>query len=112
MTVLTLSDLTRPLQALRLLAADFPRLPAPCPSVSTVFPDVLALSVYDDFAAFEAWRDALNIAPEAVVHRVQSGGRTAVLKAATVYAGARVELVGYSSIPAADPARAPMAVGT
>ncbi|RSS41632.1 hypothetical protein [Streptomyces sp. WAC08241] len=103
MSGLTLADLSVPLSALRLLAVDFPHLPAPWVDVATVYPERLSLSFHDDFAAFEAWREALNIAPESVVHRVQRDGRTQVLKALMVFAGAELELTGYTSVP--DPER-------
>ncbi|MFE2303293.1 hypothetical protein ACFXAW_34445 [Streptomyces sp. NPDC059445] len=102
---LTLDDLAVPLRVLRLLAADFGRLPAPTVHVTTVWPDRLELEFHDDLAGFEAWRDTLGIAPDAVTHTTQSAGRTRVLHAHTEYAGARLALVGYGRIPA------PAAVG-
>lgn len=97
---LTLDDLTVPLRALRLLAADFGHLSAPAVSVSTIYPDRLELSFHDDLAGFEAWRDALGIPPEAVVYREQSDGRTRVLTASADRAGTVVDLVGYGDITA------------
>ncbi|MCZ0980246.1 hypothetical protein O1L60_18090 [Streptomyces diastatochromogenes] len=99
----TLADLSAPLMALRLLATEFPDLPALALDISTIYPDRLTMSVHDDHAGFEAWREALNITPESVVHDVQGGGRTRVLSARTDFAGAVVELVGYSQIPAVEP---------
>jgi hypothetical protein len=95
----TMTDLAAPLRALRLLAANHPGLPALEARVSTVYPDRLTLSVYDDPSAFEAWRAALGVLPESVTHGVQSGGRTRVLSASTEYAGACVRLVGFSEAP-------------
>ncbi|MFI2734033.1 hypothetical protein [Streptomyces sp. NPDC018711] len=99
----TLADLSAPLMALRLLATEFPDLPALALDISTIYPDRLTMSVHDDHGAFEAWREALNIAPESVVHDVQGGGRTRVLSVRTDFAGAVVELVGYSQVPAVEP---------
>ncbi|MBF6046395.1 hypothetical protein GO001_14365 [Streptomyces sp. NRRL B-1677] len=105
MSVLSLGDLRAPLVVLRLFGADLAHLPAPCVSVSTIFPDRLELSFHDDgLAGFEAWREALGMAPEAVSYHEQSAGSTRVLRAESDYAGARVELVGYAKIPAAAPA--------
>jgi hypothetical protein len=95
---LTLDDLAVPLRALRLLTVDFGHLWAPCVQVSTVYPDRLELSFHDDSAGFEAWREALGIAPDAVAHGTQSDGRTRVLKATADFAGAVLELTGYAQI--------------
>ncbi|TSB26721.1 hypothetical protein FNJ62_10530, partial [Streptomyces benahoarensis] len=62
----TLADLSVPLAALRLLAADHPALPAVEVDVTPVFPRELTLRIHDDFGAFETWRTALGISPEAV----------------------------------------------
>ncbi|MER5882591.1 hypothetical protein ABT160_02060 [Streptomyces sp. NPDC001941] len=107
-----LSELAAPLTALRVLAADFPELPAPCVGVSTVYPGLLSLSFFDDFAEFEAWREALGVDVGSVVHHVQYDGRTAVLKVRTTFAGTPVELVGYSTLPAAEPAEVVPGVGS
>lgn len=97
---LTLDDLAVPLRALRLLAADFGHLPAPSVEVSTIYPGRLKLTFFDDLSGFEAWRDALGIAPDAVTYREQSDGRTRVLKATAERAGAGVDLVGYGDVTA------------
>ncbi|MGW1116543.1 hypothetical protein ACWD5B_05455 [Streptomyces tanashiensis] len=99
----TLADLSAPLMTLRLPASEFAHLPAPRVGVSTLYPERLELTFHDDFAAFEAWREALNIAPASVVHHVQGDGRTAVLNVHTVFAGADLELTGYAKLPAAEP---------
>ncbi|MEV0987125.1 hypothetical protein [Streptomyces sp. NPDC049949] len=104
MTALLLEALDAPLRLLRLLAAEHPHMPAPGVAVSTVYPDRLELSFHQDLAGFEAWRDALGIAPERVSHHVQSP-RTRVLKAETYYAGASVLLIGFAKIPATDEER-------
>ncbi|XUM04898.1 hypothetical protein ACQ86F_17895 [Streptomyces venezuelae ATCC 10712] len=106
----TLADLSVPLLALRLLAAEFGHLPAPTVEVSTIYPERLELTFHDDFAGFEAWREALNIAPEAVVHRVQRDGRTGVLNVHVPFAGADVELTGYATVPAPEPVLAGVGV--
>ncbi|MFD8391184.1 hypothetical protein ACFV2N_18795 [Streptomyces sp. NPDC059680] len=97
---LTLDDLSVPLRAMRLLAADFGHLAAPTVGVTTIWPDRLELSFHGDLADFEAWRDALGIAPDDVTHSTQSRGRTRVLLALGEYAGATVKLVAYADMPA------------
>ncbi|MGW1160428.1 hypothetical protein ACWD48_19850 [Streptomyces sp. NPDC002519] len=92
----TIADLSRPMTLLRLLAVDHPDLPAPHANVSPHRPDVLQLSVHNDLSAFEAWREALDVDPEAVRHNLQSGDTTVVLSAFAEIADAKVELVGYS----------------
>ncbi|MFE4059868.1 hypothetical protein ACFXP3_26855 [Streptomyces sp. NPDC059096] len=99
MSAQTLHDIAAPLAALRLLAMDFPTLPAPSVDVSTVYPDRLTFSFHDGLAAFETWRAAVGIAADAVAYREQSDGRTRVLSVLADYAGARVELVGYGTRP-------------
>ncbi|MFC7964933.1 hypothetical protein [Streptomyces cinereoruber] len=112
MSALRLADLSAPLLALRLLSTEFGHLPAPHVTVSTVYPERLELTFHDDFAAFEAWREALNIAPGAVVHRVQSDGRTGVLRVHGTFAGAGLELTGYAPVPATAPVLAGSGVGS
>lgn len=104
---LTLDDLAVPLRALRRLAADFGHLAAPAVGVTTIWPDRLELSFHGDLADLEAWRDALGIAPDAVTHRTQSGGRTRVLLASGEFAGADVKLVDYADVPAPTPVGVP-----
>ncbi|MGC4981611.1 hypothetical protein ACLQ18_13360 [Streptomyces sp. DT193] len=109
--ILTLEALSAPLRALRLLAVDFPDLPAPVVHVTAIYPDRLALSVHESdggFTAFEAWRTALGIAPDAVDFHVQCNSRTGVLNAHTRYGGADIELTGYAQVP--DGARMPAVV--
>ncbi|MER6475787.1 hypothetical protein [Streptomyces filamentosus] len=101
-----LSDLTVPLTALIALEAKFSHLPAPNVDFCPVYPDRLRLSLHDDLGAFEAWREALNIDPTAVVHRVQGGGGTRVLKVHGRFAGADIELVGFTPVPALEPVAA------
>ncbi|MCM1949515.1 hypothetical protein NC315_29695 [Streptomyces sp. G2] len=99
MNARTLSDLTAPLTALIVLDTKFSHLPAPNVDFCPVYPDRLRLSLHDDLGAFEAWREALNIDPAAVVHRVQGGGGTRVLKVHGRFAGADIELVGFAPVP-------------
>ena len=99
MTARTLADLNAPLMALRLLGVEFAHLPAPHVSVSTLFPDLLDLSFHGGFAGFEAWREALGIDPEDVVHHVQGDGRTGVLDVHGAFGGARLRLTGYATVP-------------
>ncbi|WEH40588.1 hypothetical protein [Streptomyces sp. AM 2-1-1] len=105
MTAQTLTDFAAPLRLLRLLAVEHAELPAPDVALSTWFPDRLELTFHDDFAGFEAWRDALGIDPAGVSYGVQSGGRTAVLKVHTEYGGAEVHLTGFADVPTADETR-------
>lgn len=92
----TFADLSRPLALLRLLAADHAELPALDVHISPHSPDFLRLSIHNDLSAFEAWREALGIAPSSVRHNLQSGDTTTVLTAFTEIADAKAELVGYS----------------
>ncbi|MBR8643011.1 hypothetical protein KEF29_36065 [Streptomyces tuirus] len=93
---LTLDGLAVPLRALRLLAVDFSHLPAPDVHVSPIFPDRLELSFHRGLPDFEVWREAMGISPDEVVYREQGDGRTRVLKASVDFAGAALELTGYS----------------
>ncbi|MDX3226081.1 hypothetical protein [Streptomyces sp. ME19-01-6] len=97
---LAFDDLAVPLRTLRLLAADFGHLPAPTVSVSPIYPDRLELSLHSGLPGFEAWREALGVAPEDVNYHVQGDGRTRVLRTITTYEGAELELVGYGDVPA------------
>ncbi|MFJ5267105.1 hypothetical protein [Streptomyces sp. NPDC088358] len=101
--ILTLEALSAPLRALRLLSADFRGLPAPVIDLSSIYPDRLSLSLHPSnggFVAFEAWRAALGIAPNAVDFNVQCDHRTVVMTAHTEYGGADVTLTGFTEVPA------------
>ncbi|CAM5662658.1 hypothetical protein [Streptomyces purpurascens] len=100
---LTLDGLAVPLRALRLLAVDFSHLPAPDVQVSPIFPNQLQLSFHSGLPDFEVWREALGISPDTVVYREQSDGRTRVLKASADFAGAVLELTGYSDVCVPEP---------
>ncbi|GAB2993574.1 hypothetical protein GCM10023080_069850 [Streptomyces pseudoechinosporeus] len=98
--VLTLDDLAVPLRALRLLAADFGHLSAPEVRVSPIYPGRLELTFHDDLPGFEAWREALGAAPDAVTYHEQSDGRTRVLSTVVDHAGAQVHLTGFADVVA------------
>ncbi|MCX4236304.1 hypothetical protein [Streptomyces ortus] len=97
---LTLDEVAVPLRALRLLTVDFGHLPAPTVHVTTIYPERLELSFYDDLSGFEMWREALGVAPDAVTYHVQNDGRTGVLSAGVDHAGAMVHLMGYADVVA------------
>ncbi|MEV7136679.1 hypothetical protein [Streptomyces tauricus] len=97
---LTLDDLAVPLRVLRLLSVDFGHLSAPSVHVSTIYPERLELSFYDDLPGFEAWREALGVAPDAVTYRMQNDGRTGTLSASVDHAGATVHLIAYADVVA------------
>ncbi|MFG2750064.1 hypothetical protein [Streptomyces xanthophaeus] len=99
MTKLLLEALDAPLRVLRLFASEYPHLPAPAVSVSTVYPELLELSFHDNLAGFEAWREALKLDPGSVSYHVHAHSGTRVLKAETTYAGAGLCLVGFAKIP-------------
>lgn len=90
-----MEDLTGPLRTLRLLALDFPDLPAPTVLVSPLYSARLELSLHDDLGAFEPWRTALGITRDAVDFHTQTDGKTWVLEAYTHFAGATVRLIAF-----------------
>ncbi|MEU8958826.1 hypothetical protein AB0C93_31580 [Streptomyces sp. NPDC048518] len=94
----TVEELSPALMALRLLAVDFAKLPAPCVRISPIFPAVLDLSLHDDLGAFEPWRVALGIAREDIDFHTQGDGQTWVLCASIDYAGARVTLNAFGDV--------------
>ncbi|MYS24674.1 hypothetical protein GA0115240_167016 [Streptomyces sp. DvalAA-14] len=98
---LPLHALSIPLTVLRRLAEDFPHLPAPTVDVTTIYPDRLTLTFFDNLPAFEAWRAALRISCEQVTCNIQSSGRQWRLNAQTAFEGATVCLVGYADVPQA-----------
>ncbi|MGW3237130.1 hypothetical protein [Streptomyces olivaceus] len=97
-STLTLSGLAVPLQALRLLAVDFPHLPAPNVGLCPLEPAQLRLSFHSGLDVFEAWREALGVSPDTVTHALQGGGGTRVLKASASYAGASLYLIGFTDV--------------
>ncbi|WP_069627199.1 hypothetical protein [Streptomyces niveus] len=96
MNALSLADLSVPLRALRMLAVEFPGLPAVDVRVSPIHPDLLNLSLHHDLPAFEAWRYALVISPDAVAWHGDAG--TFWLEGHTTFAGARVHLTGFAKL--------------
>lgn len=100
---MTFDNLEVALRVLRLLAVDFSHLPAPDVDISPISPEELRLSFHDtscdSFAAFEQWRTALRIAADTVDYRTQGGGRTGVLKAQGVFAGAVIVLIAFADQP-------------
>jgi hypothetical protein len=66
--------------------------------VSAIYPDRLELRFHNGLSGFEAWREALNIAPEGVAYREQNRGGTHLLKATAVYAGAVLNLIGFGDV--------------
>ncbi|MFD7548539.1 hypothetical protein [Streptomyces sp. NPDC059816] len=93
-----LAGLSASLAALRVLAVDYGHLPAPDVQIGDLFPHRLELSFHggDGLAAFEAWRQALDVHPYTVSAAPHSGGegRMWALTATTRFAGAAVLLVG------------------
>ncbi|MEU6398601.1 hypothetical protein ABZ867_16725 [Streptomyces cinnamoneus] len=100
-----LSSMGSPLMALRIFEDMYRHLPAPCVSISTVYPNLLELSFYEDADGFETWCQALGIPLRKVAHSVHADGRTSVMKAVTDYSGGRVKLICFTTIPALEEAR-------
>ncbi|MFJ8332907.1 hypothetical protein [Streptomyces sp. NPDC094437] len=103
MDAVTLDDLSVALRALRLLTTDFGHLPGPDLHVSTIFPRRVELALHDSrlesMAAFEVWREALGIDPDAVKYVEQSSGCTRVLTGCGEFAGVVVELTAFATVP-------------
>ncbi|MFI8364518.1 hypothetical protein ACIGD1_30725 [Streptomyces sp. NPDC085612] len=97
---LPLSAMAAPLMTLSIFTDRHRHLPAPCVSISTVYPTLLELSFYDDPDGFEMWRQALGIRRHSVQHSVHRDGRTAVMKAETNHSGGPVKLICFTTIPA------------
>ncbi|GAA2614388.1 hypothetical protein GCM10010425_03580 [Streptomyces spororaveus] len=110
-TPMPLSSMAAPLMALRIFDDEYRHLPAPCVTISTVYPDLLELSFHDDADGFETWCQALGIRPRAVQHSVHSDGRTSVMKAVTNYSGGPVKLICFTTIPAPEGTRSRAEVG-
>ncbi|MEV7865288.1 hypothetical protein AB0P17_04085 [Streptomyces sp. NPDC088124] len=96
---LVLNDLAVPLRALRMLAVDFPDLPAVEAQMSPIYPNRLDLGLHDDLAAFEMWRTALGIPGEVVTFHQEPGGTSMWLNCRTEYAGADLHLTGFGRLP-------------
>ncbi|MFJ8567111.1 hypothetical protein [Streptomyces sp. NPDC093514] len=100
-----LSAMASPLMALRIFENMYRHLPAPCVSISTVYPNLLELSFYEDADGFETWCQVLGIPLGMVAHSVHADGRTSVMKAVTNYSGGPVKLICFTTIPASEEAR-------
>ncbi len=85
MSSLTMTDLAAPMRALRLLAADFPDLPAVNVAISRIYPGQLELACHDGFDVFETWRQALGIPLESVTYTELEEVPTRVLEASVDY---------------------------
>jgi hypothetical protein len=96
----TLAEQQTALAALTQIGAAFGDLPAPEFRVSRVYPDQVSISLHDNLADFEAWREALGMAVGAVEYRTQPGNT--VLKVVVPWGGGTVELVGYGPLPLRD----------
>ncbi|MFJ2906279.1 hypothetical protein [Streptomyces sp. NPDC087212] len=101
---MTLDGLSVALRALRLLTTDFGHLPGPDLHVNTIWPGQMELALHDSrldsLAAFEVWREALGIDPDAVTYGEQGSGCTRVLTACGEFAGATVKLTAFATAPA------------
>ncbi|MFJ8990530.1 hypothetical protein ACIRQH_09165 [Streptomyces sp. NPDC102279] len=91
---LTLAGLSVPMRALRTLAAEYGDLPTPTVGITPIFPERLDLSLHNGLGEFESWRLALDIRPEHVELREQSGD-TWTLRGTAPYAGAEIHLIAY-----------------
>ncbi|MEU6902293.1 hypothetical protein [Streptomyces virginiae] len=100
-----LAAMASPLMALRIFEGMYRHLPAPCVSISTVCPNLLELSFYEDADGFETWCQALGIPLGKVAHSVHADGHTSVMKAVTNYSGGPVKLICFTTIPASEEAR-------
>jgi hypothetical protein len=84
------------LKALAAIALAFPHLPAAGIHLSTIYPDQIDVDLHDDLSDFEAWREALDIAPDAV-ERVELPSRMTLCVVGS-FAGAEVFLHGYAPL--------------
>ncbi|AYG82805.1 hypothetical protein DWB77_04992 [Streptomyces hundungensis] len=97
----TVDDMRAPLKTLRFLVDEFPELPAADVHVSTLFPDRVELAFHDDLGAFEQWRAALAIRPDAVRFGTQGvDDSTMNLRAEGPYGACTLSLVAYGPTPA------------
>ncbi|MFJ9101378.1 hypothetical protein ACIRJM_23255 [Streptomyces sp. NPDC102405] len=86
-----LLDLATSVAAVNALIAKHPLLPA-----EEIVPSTHGVSVhlYGGHADFEAWREALGIAPEDVAFRVRGNGGTS-MSADAEFSGVTIALLGY-----------------
>lgn len=100
-TLPTLAQQRPALGALAQMAGAFAHLPGAHLDISPTYPDQLTISVHDDLGAFEVWREALGITPDAVSYKALTSHMH--IKAEGTFAGAAVELVGYApALPVPD----------
>lgn len=90
------ADLGGPLELLRQLRAEHPELPALYVEIFPSSPGRLRLRIHNDLPGFEAWREALGIAPETLRRNLQSGDTVMVLTALGEVAEVPVELTGFA----------------
>lgn len=100
-----LMQLAAAANAVQALMAKFAALPAADIDLSTIYPDRVTVSLHWDLADFEAWRVALEIAPESV--KVRELPEHLSLSAVAPFAGVEVHLRGYGA-----PIAAPLAVAS
>lgn len=102
MSEFTLADQVAGMRAVLALAAENPDLPGVRIASGLVrigdhYQLGVEVAVHNDLHAFEQWREALGVDPDAVTHHTQTG-TTRRLEANTVYAGVPVRLVGYAPL--------------
>jgi hypothetical protein len=88
-------------EALAAIFRSFPTLPSGTIQLSDVFSRRVSISLHDDLADFEAWREALDIAPDDV-ERIELPSQALVLRVEGQFAGIEVVLHGYA--PLCEPA--------
>lgn len=91
-----LADQQAALDTAASLARTHGHLPAAHIATSTVFRDQVDIHLHDGFDAFEAWREALGIAPATVDHHMFEDGRM-YLQATTSFLGVTLQLNGYAT---------------
>ncbi|MGW0553761.1 hypothetical protein ACWDZ6_06095 [Streptomyces sp. NPDC002926] len=94
----TVGDQAEAIRALASLATAFPTLPSDSITIGTVVAphgihQGIRVHLHTKSADFEAWREALNIAPEQVAHCNATNIQT--LTAHAVVGGVAVELIAY-----------------
>jgi hypothetical protein len=100
-----MTSLATAVDALSLLVVKFATLPVADVALSPIYPGQVTVSLHWDLADFEAWRAALDIAPESV--SVRDLPEHLSLSAVAQFAGVEVHLKGYGA-----PIAAPLAVAS
>lgn len=96
MSAVTLAEQADAMRAVADMADAFGHLPSADITISPYTPGQIDITLYDGLGTFEAWRSALGIVASDVDCRVLP---TRVrLQAGGSFAGATVELVGYSAM--------------